>query len=108
MEIQISQHVLIAALAILFLDAVVFVGLFYTLGRLWRRHEDARKTSGVAAVLILALVGVPFGVVDFGSWLFFCLLFAIAGGVATSLKITEQSKNRKLWEAERMSDGQDR
>jgi hypothetical protein len=32
MEIQISQHVLIAALAILFLDAVVFVGLFYTPG----------------------------------------------------------------------------
>jgi hypothetical protein len=108
MQIEISQHILIAALTILFLDAVVFVGLFFTLGRLWRRHEDARKTSGVAAVLILALIGVPFGVVDFGSWLFFCLLFAVAGGVATSLKITEQTKSRKAWEAERMGDGSNR
>ena len=61
----------------------------------WRRHEDARKTSGVAAVLILALIGVPFGVVDFGSWLFFCLLFAVAGGIATSLKITERAGAEK-------------
>ena len=105
MKVEISQQVLIAALTILFLDAVVFVALFYTLGRLWRRHEDARKTSGVAAVLILALIGVPFGVVDFGSWLFFCLLFAVAGAVATSLKITEQARHRKAWEKERMSDG---
>lgn len=107
MKIEISQTALIAALIILAADAVVFVVMYYTLGRAWRRHEDARKTSGITAVLLLALIAVPFGLVDLASWLFVCMLFAVAGAVATSLKITEQTRDRRQWEQERVRNGQE-
>jgi len=105
MKIEINQLSVIAALVILAFDGVVFAIMFYTLGRSWRRHEDARKTAGITAVLLLAFVGIPFGLVDLMSWLFFSLLFAVAGGVATSLKITEQVRTRKQWEEERANGG---
>lgn len=107
MKIEISQTALIAALIILAVDAAIFVLMYYTLGRAWRRNEDARKTSGITAVLLLALVAVPFGLMDLASWLFFCLLFAVAGATATSLKITEQARDRRAWEQERVSNGQE-
>lgn len=105
MEIEISQTAFIAALAILAADTAVFAVMFYTLGRTWRRNEDARKTAGITAVLLLAFVGIPFGLMDLTSWLFFGLLFAVAGGVATSLKTTEQAKMRRQWEEERANGG---
>jgi len=105
MKIEISPTTLAAVVVILAADAVVFTAMFHTLGRAWRRYEDARKTAGITAVLLLALAGVPFGIIDFGSWLFFCALFAVAGTVATTLKITEQSRMRQQWERERMHGG---
>jgi len=105
MKIEIDQPALIAALVLLAVDAVVFVIMFYTLGRAWRRNEDARKTAGITAVLILAFTGIPFGLMDLKSWLFISLLFAVAGGVATGLKITEQTRARREWERERTNGG---
>jgi len=105
-RIELTQTSFIAALVILALDAVVFAIMFYTLGRAWRRHEDARKTAGITAVLILAFLGIPFGLMDLVSWLFFSLLFAVAGGVATGLKITEQTRARRQWERERANGGE--
>ena len=103
MEIELNLTALTATFVILTADVVVFVTMYCTLGRAWRRHEDARKTAGITAVLLLALAGVPFGLMDFGSWLFLCALFAVAGTVATSLKITEQTRMREQWERERMN-----
>jgi len=62
--------------------------------------------AGETAVLILAFLGIPFGLMDLTSWLFFGLLFAVAGGIATGLKITEQTQARRQWERERANGGE--
>lgn len=71
---------LIVAFSLLVITVPVFVGLSATFGRWWRHDEMARKALGVATVLVLAAIGIPFGLIPWYSWLFVFGLFGMAGG----------------------------
>lgn len=77
-------------------DYIYFAGLtaaavvveHYTIGRRWRRNELARRTVGIATIMLLALVFVARGTVEWESWLAIMAAFGAAGAVKAALVIT--------------------
>jgi len=74
--------------------AAATVAEHYTFGRWWKRNELARRTLGIATIMLLALPFVLSGVIDFATWLIILFGFAAAGAFKTGLAIMENERNK--------------
>ncbi|MCA9935969.1 MAG: hypothetical protein H6662_15735 [Ardenticatenaceae bacterium] len=75
--------------------AVVITIQHYTIGRWWQHNELARRTLGIATVLLISLALVATGAIRWQSWLIIAVLFGTAGATLAALVITEHELQQR-------------
>lgn len=72
-----------------------------TFGRWWARNELARRTMGHATILFLALIFVPFGLIDLTTLAAITIATGTAGAVTAAMYVNE-AEQRKRRQADQM------
>jgi hypothetical protein len=89
-------------LACLIAVGIVIAAEHQVFARRWEKYELARRTMGVATILLLSLPLTLAGMLDFATWEFIAAAFGVAGAITTGMYIDERSRlNAKAREAAR-------
>ena len=92
------EEQVIAFLIMQMMNVIAFVAMVFTLGVWWKHYEDARKTAGIATVLIVMFVGVPSGLTDLKTILIAFVTFAMAAGVRYATVYTQDGIKKRQQE----------
>lgn len=75
--------------------AVIIVIQHFTIGRWWKGNELARRTVGLATVLLITATFIPLGLVQPETWFVFVLVIGTSGATLSALVIHENEMKRK-------------